>query len=277
MGLMDQRPSGLTNSDFAAKRQNSGLNGMATLPGETLRLVVSAQWGSECVLSVGVRFGKRGTQIMRRARGSACGARTRCAATPAGHLNLRDLAPCVWRKKWRVLIPTALSPCSPPSAVNAVTPRYKSEARVLVEARENVSCGRMPRDANERGTTIDQEAVTSQVQFILSRDLAREIITELQLAEQPEFDPLLAGSASGVRSRHAGIVKNPRDMTPEERVFKSYYERLSAFEVEKSRVIAIEFESGIPVSPRVSPMPSPRAISRSSRPPNRTSRARPHG
>ena len=32
------------------------------------------------------------------------------------------------------------------------------------------------------------------------------------------------------------------EMTPEERVFKSYYERLSAFQVEKSRVIAIEFE-----------------------------------
>ncbi len=32
-------------------------------------------------------------------------------------------------------------------------------------------------------------------------------------------------------------------MTPEERVLKSYFERLSAFQVEKSRVIAIEFES----------------------------------
>jgi Mrp family chromosome partitioning ATPase/capsular polysaccharide biosynthesis protein len=35
-------------------------------------------------------------------------------------------------------------------------------------------------------------------------------------------------------------------MTPEERVFKSYYDRLSAFQVEKSRVIAIEFESQDP-------------------------------
>ena len=34
--------------------------------------------------------------------------------------------------------------------------------------------------------------------------------------------------------------------TPEERVLKSYYERLTAFQVEKSRVIAIEFESEDP-------------------------------
>ena len=35
-------------------------------------------------------------------------------------------------------------------------------------------------------------------------------------------------------------------MTPEERVYKSYFERLSAFQVEKTRVIAIEFESQDP-------------------------------
>jgi Mrp family chromosome partitioning ATPase len=35
-------------------------------------------------------------------------------------------------------------------------------------------------------------------------------------------------------------------MTPEERVLRTYYDRLSAFQVEKSRVIAIEFESQDP-------------------------------
>jgi uncharacterized protein involved in exopolysaccharide biosynthesis/Mrp family chromosome partitioning ATPase len=44
----------------------------------------------------------------------------------------------------------------------------------------------------------------------------------------------------------AGIIRDPLEMTPEERVFKSYYDRLSAFQVEKSRVIAIEFESQNP-------------------------------
>jgi polysaccharide biosynthesis transport protein len=43
-----------------------------------------------------------------------------------------------------------------------------------------------------------------------------------------------------------GIIKDPLGMTHEERVYRSYYERLSAFQVEKTRVIAIEFESQDP-------------------------------
>ena len=35
--------------------------------------------------------------------------------------------------------------------------------------------------------------MTSQVQLLLSRDLAREIIKKNNLAELPEFDPVLRG------------------------------------------------------------------------------------
>ena len=100
---------------------------------------------------------------------------------------------------------------------------------------------------SERVTTVDQEAVTSQVQLILSRDLAREVIKKLNLGEKPEFDPVLRSASlwRGVFSL-TGIVKDPLGMTHEERVYRSYYERLSAFQVEKTRVIAIEFESQDP-------------------------------
>jgi len=100
---------------------------------------------------------------------------------------------------------------------------------------------------SERVTTVDQEAVTSQVQLILSRDLAREVIKKLNLGEKPEFDPVLRSASlwRGVFSL-TGIVKDPLGMTHEERVYRSYYERLSAFQVEKTRVIAIEFESQNP-------------------------------
>ena len=73
------------------------------------------------------------------------------------------------------------------------------------------------------------------------------MIKKLKLGERPEFDPVLDGpSLLRTVLTLTGIVKNPLEMTPEERVFKSYYDRLSAFQVEKSRVIAIEFESQDP-------------------------------
>src|SRR5262249_24507153 len=72
-------------------------------------------------------------------------------------------------------------------------------------------------------------------------------IRQLKLSERPEFDPVLRGP-SLVRTVLGliGLTKDPMSQTPEERVLRSYSERLVAFQVEKTRVIAIEFESQDP-------------------------------
>ena len=89
--------------------------------------------------------------------------------------------------------------------------------------------------------------MTSQAQIILSRDLAHEVITQLKLCERPEFDSALGGS-SPIRSLLSmfGLVRDPMSMTPEERVLEAYYERLTVFPVDKSRVIVIDFLSEDP-------------------------------
>ena len=82
---------------------------------------------------------------------------------------------------------------------------------------------------------------------MLSRDLAREIIKKNKLAERPEFDPVLSG-VSPLKSLLAliGIGRDPFSMTPEERVLDAYYDRLTAYAVDKSRVIVVEFQSRDP-------------------------------
>ncbi len=162
-----------------------------------------------------------------------------------GELELGSLGRALWAKKWRIVLLTMIAAGVAFSVVNVLTPRYRSEARLLIETRENIFLRPdAEKNATERGATVDQEAVTSQVQLILSRDLASIIIKKLKLAELPEFDPVLRGP-SLLRSvlSLTGIIKDPMSMTPEERVLKSYFDRLQAFQVEKSRVIAIEFES----------------------------------
>ena len=168
-------------------------------------------------------------------------------AQAAAEIDLGALGRALWRKKFLIVGLTLLAAALAFAAVNLITPRYKSEARVLIETRENIFLRPDAEKSLERSATVDQEAVTSQVQLILSRDLAREVIKKLKLAERPEFDPVLRRTRP-LRTvlRLIGIVKDPMEMTPEERVLKSYYERLAAFQVEKSRVIAIEFESQDP-------------------------------
>ncbi len=168
-------------------------------------------------------------------------------AQAAAEIDLGALGRALWRKKFLIVGLTLIAAALAFAAVNFITPRYRSEARVLIETRENIFLRPDAEKSIERNTTVDQEAVTSQVQLILSRDLAREIIKKLKLAERPEFDPVLRGT--GIVQTILGLVgfaKDPMQMTPEERVLKSYYDRLAAFQVEKSRVIAIEFESEDP-------------------------------
>src|SRR5258708_18546037 len=108
----------------------------------------------------------------------------------AGDLDLRAIWQALVRRKAWILIPTVIAAALSFAAVNVISPRYKSEAKILVEGRENVFL-KPTADRVEDRTAPDAEAVTSQVQLVLSRDLAREIIKRNKLAERPEFDPML--------------------------------------------------------------------------------------
>ena len=168
------------------------------------------------------------------------------AASESGDLDLQALGHALMRKRGWIIVPTVLALVASLTAVNMITPRYKSEARILVDGRENVFL-RPNGERNEERTSLDAEAVTSQVQLVQSRDLAREIIKKNKLAERPEFDPVLQG-ISPLRSLLAlvGIGRDPFSLTPEERVLEAYYERFTAYAVDKSRVIVVEFQSRDP-------------------------------
>lgn len=171
---------------------------------------------------------------------------TKQAQVESGDIDLRALGAALARKRSWIIVPTVLALVASLAVVNLVTPRYKSEARILIDGRENVFL-RPNSDRTEERQALDAEAVTSQVQLVLSRDLAREIIRKNKLAERPEFDPVLQG-VSPLKSLAAliGIARDPFSMTPEERVLDAYYERLQAYAVDKSRVIVIEFQSADP-------------------------------
>ena len=168
------------------------------------------------------------------------------SSAQAGDIDLRALGEAIARKRRWIILPTLVAALLSVTSVNLVTPRYKSEARILIDGRENVFL-RPNGERNEERATVDAEAVTSQVQLVLSRDLAREIIKKNRLAELPEFDPVLHG-LSPFKSLLAlfGIGRDPFSMTPEERVLDAYFDRLTAYAVDKSRVIVVEFQSRDP-------------------------------
>src|SRR3954468_9105377 len=168
------------------------------------------------------------------------------APSDFGDLDLRAIGQALNRRRSWVIVPTLLALVLSLAAVNLIPPRYKSEARILIDGRENVFL-RPNGERDDQRNAVDPEAVTSQVQLLLSRDLAREIVRKNKLADCPEFDPVLQG-LSPLKSLMAlfGIGRDPFSLTPEERVLDAYFDRLTAYAVDKSRVIVIEFQSRDP-------------------------------
>jgi len=161
-------------------------------------------------------------------------------------LDLSALGATLWRKKWTVLRPTILVALATLLVVQVITPRYQSESRIFIESRDNIYL-RPDVDKDSARNAVDDEAVTSQVQIVLSRDLAREVINKLKLGERPEFDSALNGvSPITAVLGLLGLVKDPLSMTAEERVLTAYYDRLTVTPVDKSRVINIDFLSQDP-------------------------------
>src|ERR1700687_4717164 len=131
------------------------------------------------------RAGKDKARVQRAVSKPAPASYKPAAVPESGDLDLRVLGEALVRKRGWIIVPTVLAAVLSIAAVNLVTPRYKSEARILVDGRENVS----PRPNGKHNTeraALDSEAVTSQVQLLLSRDLGREIIKTNNLAELPE-------------------------------------------------------------------------------------------
>jgi uncharacterized protein involved in exopolysaccharide biosynthesis/Mrp family chromosome partitioning ATPase len=192
------------------------------------------------------RAGKERAAVEKALSGPAPVTYETAAASESGDLDLRAMGQALARKRGWIIVPAVLAAVLSVTAVNILTPRYKSEARILIDGRENVFL-RPNGERNEERNALDPEAVTSQVQLLLSRDLAREIIKKNKLAERPEFDPVLQG-LSPLKSVLAlvGIGRDPFSLTPEERVLDSYYDRFTAYAVDKSRVIVIEFQSHDP-------------------------------
>jgi succinoglycan biosynthesis transport protein ExoP len=160
-----------------------------------------------------------------------------------GELDLAAVGRAIMRKKGWVLGITLGCVACAAVFVTLVTPRYTSEAKVLVENQESFLTRPGAVTTEQQSPVIDLEAVSSQVQLVTSRDLARKAIKDLDLKGNPEFDP--SAGAGGLLSRLFGAFSS-RATQSEDRIFESYFEHLNASALQKSRVILIEFSSRDP-------------------------------
>jgi capsular polysaccharide biosynthesis protein len=115
-------------------------------------------------------------------------------------------------------------------------PKYRAEAQVLIGRKSDASIL-----ASDTGPLID---VKNEAQLVASRDLARRAIKELGIDAKPEFDPMAAGLGPASRMLILlGLMRDPARMSLEERILKSYEERLSVSAPRRTGLVAIDFTS----------------------------------
>jgi succinoglycan biosynthesis transport protein ExoP len=172
---------------------------------------------------------------------------TYAAVGEDGELDVRALGRSLWRRKGAIIIPTIVVVVLTAVIVQLITPQYKSSANILFDGRENIFLRADAEKQNAERGPADIEALTSQVQLVLSRELALDVIRKLKLGELPEFDPVLNGIPPWKYALvMLGVSRNPLRMTAEERVLEAFNDRITAFPVDRSRVITVEFVSSDP-------------------------------
>ncbi|BCM85004.1 GumC family protein [Methylobacterium indicum] len=161
-------------------------------------------------------------------------------------LTLGDVGRLLRRRWLVILLPTVAAFGLAVVFVHVVTPRYTAEAKLLLESRDS-ALTRLQQDRGELPQPIDEQAVASQVQVVMSRDIAREAIKSLGLVGNPEFDPMVKG-VGGLQQVLVmlGLAQNPLDREPVDRVLEKYFERLLVYPAGKSRILTIEFRSKDP-------------------------------
>lgn len=160
-------------------------------------------------------------------------------------IDLAQFFRAVWQRKGAILATTALVGVLAFVGANSIAPTYKSNAMLLIEPREPSFSASGP-NASTVEPMPDELNVASQVQLLQSVDLMKQVARDLKLHERAEFDPESSPSALTDFLVLFGLTKNPLDLAPEERVLKAFKEKLSVYQVEKSRVIGIEFASKDP-------------------------------
>jgi uncharacterized protein involved in exopolysaccharide biosynthesis/Mrp family chromosome partitioning ATPase len=161
-------------------------------------------------------------------------------------VDLRRLFVSLAQKWQRILVVSLLVTAAAFAIAWVATPLYKAETRILIETRESVFTRPETSNNDNNNPLLDEEGVTSQVEVIGSTDILKQVAQKLDLSKLPEFDEAADMSLFSRMMVMVGLMNDPNEIPPEERVLKRFREKLKVYRVEKSRVIVVEMSSENP-------------------------------
>ncbi len=140
-------------------------------------------------------------------------------------VDMGALFGALWVQRLRIGLAVLLCTALAVLAVILLPKSYRGEARVIVEVGESV----FTRAGNPEASTLDPEAVESQVALMTSTEVLKNLADRLNLAERDEFKPSSLPFLGG----KGDLLERVR-------------QHIRVYRVENSRVLVIEFTSGDP-------------------------------
>jgi uncharacterized protein involved in exopolysaccharide biosynthesis len=159
-------------------------------------------------------------------------------------LDVRALSRALWRRLWLLILLAVAAAAGTWIALGYVDPLYTADTRILIEERESPITRRDQPAAST--AQFDESAIQSQVELLRSREIADAVIDRLDLTRRPEFDPARQPSLFRAIMVLLGLGENPADESIRQRVMESYFERLTVYPIQRSRVIGVEFSAPDP-------------------------------
>ncbi len=163
----------------------------------------------------------------------------------SGEVDLREALAVLWRRRGTVAGVTVLITLLAAVIVFQITPLYRAETQIMIEARQNRVV-----DVEEvlSGLSSERETIESERRVIASRALAEKVIAALELNRDPEFNPALRET-----DRLRALLRTEAPKTPEQaleteraRTVDTFLDRLDVTPEGRSRVITIAFASERP-------------------------------
>lgn len=161
-------------------------------------------------------------------------------------IDLGRLFSVIWEQRLRLVAITAGVAVLAFIGTKLAAPEYQAETQVLIELRTPDFSERVQPASSNADPILDDLGIASQVQVLQSTDLIKQVARDLKLSERVEFDPAANAGFFKRLLIAFGVIKNPLDVPPEDRVLKTFREKLQVYQVDKSRVIGIQFTSEDP-------------------------------
>ncbi len=126
-----------------------------------------------------------------------------------GVINMAMLLRTLWRGKFLIVFLTALAVFAGGYyAYIGATPKFKSTAVVMLNPQQQQV---VDLESVVSGLTADSSTIATEVQVLQSRSLLGKVVDELNLVEDPEFNPLIApdGPLDAVKAEVRSVLNLP--------------------------------------------------------------------